>query len=59
MQKIPQVYFISGVSGVGKSSTLKHLKEILPVEKYDVRDFNERGVPDGGGLEWHNNETLY
>ncbi|MFA6422342.1 MAG: hypothetical protein WCV92_03020 [Candidatus Buchananbacteria bacterium] len=59
MQKIPQVYFISGVSGVGKSSVLKHLKEIIPVDEYNIRDFDERGVPDGGGLEWHNNETFY
>ena len=59
MQKNPQVYFISGVCGVGKSSVLKHLKEILPVDEYDIRDFDERGVPDGGGQEWHNNETLY
>ncbi len=55
----PQVYFISGVCGTGKSSVLPYLKEALPAAKYDVRDFDERGVPDGGGLEWHNNETRY
>ncbi len=59
MQKDQKVYFISGVCGVGKSSVLKYLKKLLPVNLYDVRDFDERGVPDGGGLEWHNNETLY
>ena len=59
MSKKPQVYFVSGVCGVGKSSVLKYLKEILPVDEYDIRDFDERGVPDGGGTEWHNNETLY
>ncbi len=59
MQNNHKVYFISGVCGVGKSSTLKHLKELLPVDAYDVRDFDERGVPDGGGSVWHNNETLY
>jgi broad-specificity NMP kinase len=53
-----QLYFISGVSGVGKSSTMKHLKEMLPVDEFDVRDFDERGVPDGGGREWHDEETL-
>lgn len=57
--KGPEVYFISGVCGVGKSSVLKHLKALLPADRYDIRDFDERGVPDGGGLEWHNNETLY
>lgn len=59
MQKKPRVYFISGVCGVGKSSVLKLLKGFLPVGGYDIRDFDERGVPDGGGQEWHNNETLY
>lgn len=44
---------------MGKSSVLKYLKEILSVDDYDIRDFDERGVPDGGGVEWHNNETLY
>lgn len=59
MHKIPQVYFISGVCGVGKSSVLAHLKKILPLDGFDVRDFDERGVPDGGGRVWHDNETLY
>lgn len=54
-----KIYFISGVSGVGKSSTIKHLKESLKSEKYDIRDFDERGVPDGGGLEWLNSETRH
>lgn len=59
MQRVSQVYFISGVCGVGKTSVLKHLKEILSVDEFDIRDFDERGVPDGGGLEWHSKETLY
>lgn len=54
-----QVYFVGGVSGVGKTSTIKYLKTLLSQDKFDVRDFDERGVPDGGGLEWHNKETLY
>ena len=57
--KAAQIYFISGVCGVGKTSVITHLKNILPAGEYDVRDFDERGVPDGGGLEWHNKETLY
>jgi broad-specificity NMP kinase len=56
MQKI---YFISGVCGVGKTSTLKHLKNVLDTNLYDVRDLDERGVPNGGGFEWLNNETRY
>lgn len=54
-----KVYFISGVSGVGKTSVLKELKQVLPTNKYDVRDLDERGVPDGGGLVWLNNETRH
>ncbi len=54
-----KIYFISGVSGVGKTSTLKHLKNTLDSNLYDVRDLDERGVPDGGGLEWLNKETRY
>ena len=59
MSNTYQAYFISGVCGVGKSSVLVHLKEILPTDKFDVRDFDERGVPDGGGPAWHNVETLH
>lgn len=55
----PAVYFISGVCGTGKSSTIKYLKLFLPEKDYDIRDFDERGVPDGGGLTWHNSETKY
>lgn len=54
-----KIYFISGVSGVGKTSTRKHLKKILNSDLYDVRDLDERGVPDGGGFDWLNNETRY
>jgi len=54
-----KIYFISGVSGVGKSSTIHHLKKLLSEDKYDIRDIDERGVPDGGGLEWLNKETRH
>jgi len=56
---IQKIYFISGVSGSGKTSTMVHLKKMLPPDVYDVRDLDEHGVPDGGGLEWLNNETRY
>lgn len=59
MKKEPQIYFISGVCGVGKSSVIKYLKNLLPLDKYDIRDFDERGVPDGGGQEWHDGETFH
>lgn len=54
-----KIYFISGVCGVGKTATLKHLQGMLDKNLYDVRDLDERGVPDGGGIEWLKNETRY
>ena len=38
---------------------MRGLRELLPPDKFDVRDFDERGVPDGGGREWHNAETFH
>jgi broad-specificity NMP kinase len=55
----PQLYFISGVSGVGKTSVLLHLKKALSPDLFDVRDLDERGVPDGGGREWLSSETRH
>jgi len=55
----PKVYFISGVSGVGKTSTMNYLKKLLSPEDFDIRDFDERGVPDGGGPKWHSAETAH
>lgn len=54
-----RIYFISGVSGVGKTSTLRHLQNLLDNNLYNVRDLDERGVPDGGGEEWLINETRH
>lgn len=54
-----KIYFISGVSGVGKTSTMNYLKDKLPSDGYDIIDMDERGVPDGGGLEWLNKETRH
>lgn len=58
MNTEPKIYFISGVSGVGKSSVMKDLKDLLPQDKFNIRDFDEFGVPDGGGDAWHSNATL-
>ncbi len=52
------MYFISGVSGVGKTSSMEILKKNLP-KQYVVKDFDERGVPKGGGRPWRLNETKY
>jgi len=54
-----KIHFISGVSGVGKTSTLEQLKKVLAANIFDVRDFDERGVPDGGGPVWHDSETRH
>lgn len=53
------MYFISGVSGVGKTSLVPFLKSHLGADAFDVRDFDERGVPDGGGQAWHDAETRH
>ena len=53
-----KTYFVSGVSGVGKTSVIEILKKDLP-EQYVVKDFDERGVPAGGGRPWRLSETQY
>jgi hypothetical protein len=35
------------------------LRKLLPSDKFDIRDFDERGVPDGGGSAWHQAETIH
>lgn len=52
----PKIYFISGVCGVGKSSVIPYLKKLLPKDKYDIRDFDERGVPDDVDDNWRKAE---
>ena len=54
-----KIYFISGVCGVGKTSAVKCLKKMVSTDKYDIHDFDERGVPDGGGPVWHDAETRF
>jgi len=53
----PKIYFVSGVCGVGKSAVIPHLKNFLPKDRYDVRDFDERGVPDGANHAWRKSEV--
>jgi len=52
------MYFISGVSGVGKTSIINHLKVLLD-NNYEVHDFDERGVPSGANHDWRIEETKY
>ena len=54
-----KTYFISGVNGVGKSTLIPHLRELLPKEKYVVYDFDKRGVPDGADHAWREAEIKY
>lgn len=54
---MPKIIFITGVCGSGKSSLIPHLKTRLPGEQFDIRDFDERGVPDNVGRQWRLNET--
>jgi hypothetical protein len=54
-----RIFFVSGVSGVGKTAALKELKKTLSSAEYDVRDLDERGVPDGGGFDWLKSETRH
>lgn len=44
---------------MGKTSTMKDLQKLLPPDKFNIRDFDERGVPDGGGPAWHRTETAH
>ena len=54
-----KIYFITGVCGSGKTTALLLLKSLLPKDKYDLHDLDERGVPKGGGRAWRFEETKY
>ncbi|MEK7602383.1 MAG: AAA family ATPase [Patescibacteria group bacterium] len=54
-----KTYFVSGVNGVGKSTLIPHLREMLPADKYIVHDFDARGVPDGADHNWRKSEIQY
>jgi putative ribosome biogenesis GTPase RsgA len=45
------IYFITGSSGVGKSTLVKSLKDKLLAD-FKVHDFDEVGVPHGADLSW-------
>ena len=45
------IYFITGSSGVGKSTSARALKEIL-TEGFVVHDFDEVGIPHGADKAW-------
>lgn len=53
----PKTYFIIGVNGIGKTTVLERLKELLPEETFALYDFDQRGVPDNAGKDWRQKET--
>lgn len=55
----PQLFLITGVNGVGKSSVIPELRSLLNVDIFEIHDFDERGVPDNAGQEWRESETKY
>lgn len=50
--------FITGVSGVGKTTLIDHLKPLLG-ENFELHDFDERGVPDNVERQWRIDETKH
>lgn len=53
------IYFITGVCGVGKSAIIPRLRLRLPKDRFDVHDFDERGVPTNASRAWRISETQY
>jgi gluconate kinase len=54
-----KIFFITGVNGVGKSTIIPHLKNILSGDEFAVHDFDSRGVPDNADNAWRISETKY
>lgn len=54
-----QLFIITGVNGVGKSSVIPELKHILNSADFAVHDFDERGVPDNADKEWRKSEMKH
>ncbi|OHB14908.1 MAG: hypothetical protein A2605_02275 [Candidatus Zambryskibacteria bacterium RIFOXYD1_FULL_39_35] len=52
-----KIIFITGSSGVGKSTLLKKLKSSLSAEKYAMYDFDELGVPLDADNGWRIDTT--
>lgn len=54
-----KIFFITGVNGVGKSTIVSYLKQILYEDKFVVYDFDARGVPPDADRRWRISETKY
>ena len=50
--------FITGVSGVGKTTIIDELKPLLD-SSFQIHDFDERGVPDNVDRQWRLDETQH
>jgi thymidylate kinase len=51
--------FITGASSTGKSTLIKHLKEVLPKDKYDVHDIDEADLWTDDYPAWRNEKIDY
>ena len=54
----PSLFFVTGVPGIGKTSIIGHLKGLLG-DRYEVHDFDERGVPDNVSVRWRMREMAH
>ena len=59
MKNESKIYFITGVSGTGKTAIIPYLKSHLSEKDYSIHDFDERGVPKGVDSKWRQKETKY
>lgn len=53
------IFFITGVNGIGKTILISELKKILDMSVFEIHDFDERGVPDNADKTWRQSETLH
>lgn len=53
------IFLITGVNGIGKSTLISQLENKLDMTAFDIHDFDERGVPDNADKEWRHSETLH
>lgn len=52
----PALFFVTGVSGVGKSTLVRLLQKKLPFA--DVHDIDEDGVPKNAGEQWRKRKSI-
>jgi broad-specificity NMP kinase len=57
MNNKPKIYFITGVSGAGKSTMVPLLKKELSKNLFDIHDFDEHGVPVRANAKWRQKKT--